>query len=235
PAAIVQEVQQTKWACATVAQHQLRYFRTQLRIVGLKRSGVDTIFEHGSTEYSRIDEGLTGAIGTSGVHYVCGISQQRNITLNPGRNGIAVDHGILKNFSSAAQHTRDVDPVIGPVLEMMHEIFMPYLFVPVAIGPARGIVYRDLCNPIDVGKTGERIRSGNGIKHHAMTVSTKPHKGRAGADRPALSDAAPHDRASPLNGRLVRIHLTAHCRMQAIGRNQQGSLNLGTMTVAASQ
>ncbi len=117
------------------------------------------MFEHGSTEHSRIHNGLTGAIGTCGVHHMCCVAQQRDTALNPGRNGITVYHRIFKYFRGSPQHGRDVDPVVVPILEMMQEIFMPDLLVPVAIRPAIGIVHGDLCYPVNVGKAGERVRS----------------------------------------------------------------------------
>jgi hypothetical protein len=102
------------------------------------------MFEHGSTQDPRIHNGLTGSIRTRRIHHMCCIAQQCDIAVNPGRNRFTVDHGIFKYFRRATQHPRDVDPVVIPVFEMVQEIFMPYLFIPVAVGPAARIVDGDL-------------------------------------------------------------------------------------------
>ena len=86
------------------------------------------------------------------------VAQQRDIAINPCRNGFTVDHGIFKYFGRAAQHAGNVYPIVVPLFKMMHELFMPYLSVPVAIAPAAGIIHRNLCNPVDVRKAGESIR-----------------------------------------------------------------------------
>jgi hypothetical protein len=48
---------------------------------------------------------------------------------------------------------------------------------------------------------------------------------RAAADGHARRGAAPHDGAAPLDGRLLRVHLRAHRRMQAVGGHQQAPVS----------
>ena len=56
---------------------------------------------------------------------------------------------------------------------------------------------------------------------------------RAGSDRHARRRATPHDRAAPLNRRLVGMHLCPNGRVQSVRADQQGAVQLHARAVAS--
>src|SRR5581483_12253014 len=98
----------------------------------------------------RVDDGLGAAVGAGGVHHVRGIAEQGDAPVHPGGHRVAVDHRVLVHLRGAAQHGRDVDPVVAPVFEVMQEVLVPHLLVPVAVAPSAGVVDGDFRDPVDV-------------------------------------------------------------------------------------
>ena len=70
------------------------------------------------------------------------------------------------------------------------------------------------------------------VEDDAVAMGAEADERRAGPDR-SQGDAAPHDRAAPLNRRLARMHLGAHGRMQAVGSDQQRPFDLEPLAVAS--
>ena len=97
--------------------------------------------------------------------------------------------------------------------------------VPVALGPALGVVDGDLGDPVDGGQAGGRVGRRDRVEHHPVPQRAHADEGGAGADRHARRGAAPHDGAAPLDRRLRRVHLRPHRRMQAVRGDQQAAFD----------
>src|SRR5690606_4975341 len=164
-----------------------------------------------------------------------GVAEQHDIAVAPGIHGFAIDHRILEHFVRAANHGGNVDPVVIPLREVMDEILVLHPLVPVAMRPAVFVVDGDFCDPVDIGESSVRIGWRNRVEHHALTMRAQPHERGAGTNRFSPGDAAPHDRAAPLNRRLRRMHLLAHGRMQAVSGDQQASCHFRTRTRSVLQ
>ena len=79
------------------------------------------------------------------------VAQQRHAAVDPGRHGVAVDHRVLEDLLRAAQHRRHVQPAVVPAVEVVRKVLQRDAPVPVALGPAAGVVDRDLGDPVDPG------------------------------------------------------------------------------------
>ncbi len=212
---------------AAVAQHQRRDVGAQPLVVGLQRRRADAVLEHRRAEHARVDDRLAGAVGAHRVHHVRGIAEQRDVAVDPAGHRVAVDHRVLEDLAGAAQHRRHVEPVEVPALEVVDELVHADAAVPVAVCPAAGVVDGDLGDPVD--------RRQAAVADRAARSGTAP-RGAAGEPRPTNDaplrigtpgrDAAPHDRAAPLDRRLRRVHLRTHRRMQAVGGDQQPAVDL---------
>ncbi len=181
--------------------------------------------QHRRTEHPRIDDRLAGAVGAHRVHHVGGIAEQRHAAVDPAGHRVAVDHRVLEDLGGAAQHGGHVEPVVVPALEVMDEIIDRNASVPVALGPALGVVDRDLGDPVDGGQAGGRVGRRDRVEHDPVPQRADADEGRTAADRRALRGAAPEDRAAPLDGRLRGVHLRPHRRVQAVGGHQQAAFD----------
>ena len=113
--------------------------------------------QHHGAQHARIDDGLAGAVGAGGVHDVGGIAHQRDAAIHPGRDGLAVDHRVLKHLAGAAQHGGHVHPAEVPAVEVVGKLFHRHAPVPVALAPAAGVVHGDLGDPVDGGQARGRV------------------------------------------------------------------------------
>ena len=103
--------------------------------------------------------------------------------------------------------------------------------VPVAGRPPAGVVDGNLRDPVDRREAGDGIRPRDRVEDDAMAMRAEADKRCAGPDRHARGDAAPHDRATPLNWRLPGMHLRAHGRMETIRPDQKRTRDLQTIAV----
>ena len=71
------------------------------------------------------------------------------MAVDPCRYWVAVDHRVLVGDIRTSQQLRNVQPVVGPILEMVDEFVDLHRLEPSAALPAMGIVHRHLGDPID--------------------------------------------------------------------------------------
>ena len=147
------------------------------------------------------------------------VSQQYGTAIDPGGYRVPVNHRIFKNFIGTAQHGGHIQPAVVPVGKVANELIDMHASVPVAIAPTTFVVDGDFGNPVDGGQTGNGVCRRDGVKHHAVSRATQADERRIGARRHARRGAPPHDGTTPLNGRLLRMHLGAHGGMQPVGRD----------------
>ena len=153
-AAFVQQIEQAERARAAIAEHHRRYLVAQEGVVGLECPSRHAVLEHGGTQHTGIHHGLTRAVRASRIHHVGRIAEKRDVAGHPGGHGITIDHRILEDGIGAAQHGRNVQPVVVPAFEMMDERLELHTPVPVAGRPSAGVVDGNLGNPVDRGESG---------------------------------------------------------------------------------
>src|SRR5690606_9448615 len=108
------------------------------------------VLQKTGTENARINDRLAGTVGAGGIHHVRGITEQRGMAVHPGGHRLTVDHRVFEDLAGPAQHAGDVDPVVVPALEVMHEFLVRHTPVPVAVAPAGAVVHGDFGDPVDI-------------------------------------------------------------------------------------
>ena len=96
-----------------------------------------------------------------------GVAHQSDRSVNPGIDGVAVDHRVLINVFGGTQQCRDIQPVVGPAVKVMNKVRQFGGFVPPGLALFRIILgyFRD---PVDICMA---LRIGLGNRVHDQTLA----------------------------------------------------------------
>ena len=230
-ASLLNQLEQAEGTITPVAQHHLVDRAVERKIKGSQRASVDTLFEEQGAQPAGIDDGLAGAIRAGRIHGVCRITHQQHRAIVPGINGVAVDHRIFKGDRALSQHGWNVEPVVFHALEVVQKAVDLHFVVPAGAFPALLAVDPDLGDPVDQ-RQAVGVGLGNGVDDKPPVFFAQTDKRRAGADGGCTGHTPPHDGSTPVNGRLVGVHLCTDGRMKTVSPEQQLAAN-GRQVIAA--
>ena len=104
-----------------------------------------------------------------------GIAHQSDWPIDPGIDGVTVDHRIFVNDIGNAQKCRDVQPVIRPAIKVMDKIRQFGGFVPPSFAFLR-IIICYFCDPVDIC-IALRIGLRNRIDDQALAMCAQTNEG----------------------------------------------------------